>query len=160
MDFLITPFIGALPIKFGMGKTDLLDILPKDAIRDIPNFGKSSLSFFDNRLRLFFRNGKVAEIEFFRSDDDSQSMPAAEEFNIQIESEGVDPDVLNSDRAAHLLSKISSARYEPGIWLFPELGISVCVDSGSNISTSFCLFDKSLLSIHLEDTEDLPEGLS
>jgi hypothetical protein len=63
MRFVIHQYQGALPVKFGMSKEELVAMLPEIALKDIPTFGNSSKVIPENyRRELSSDNNRICSI--------------------------------------------------------------------------------------------------
>jgi hypothetical protein len=158
MKFIIKPYVGALPIKFGMTKDELVAFIPEIASKDIVTFGECQVNVLDF-LKLAFKNGKVTEIEFYTGYNDHQTGELNElEPNLELELDfpPLNPNLLVEDDALDQINNHLKASYTLTIWIYKDLGISFCGYDRSLDYRSFCIFAKEILPLQLEDTTEPP----
>ena len=159
MKYTIIPYVGAIPLKFGMTQQEISVFIPEILTVDIPTYGESQ-ALVSEYIKISFDNGLVTEIEFYTGYNNSQTGKLQEvtpDLEFDFEFENIDKAILNKDQVLDELNKSFRPKYLPTIWIYPEIGISFCGYDGSLDYRSFCMFARKMLEFHLEDTEDPPK---
>ncbi|BAV07962.1 hypothetical protein [Filimonas lacunae] len=160
MKFVIKPYEGALPVKFGMNQEQLIALFPEVATMDIPGFGVASI-MVQQKLKISFIKGVVTELEFYVGRNDANTgalVEPTEGLSLELDFAGLSSDLFTGNNALEQLTPAYPARYLPGIWIYPELGLSLCgYDKSPDYEYRVVnLFDKSVLQLQLMDTREEP----
>ncbi|WP_041257718.1 hypothetical protein [Fibrella aestuarina] len=160
MDFVIKPYEGALPLVFGMNREEVSSVFPQIEKSDIESFGSSQVNLGDD-IYLNFEDGKLSEIEFYTAKNDYTTGELSEltpDLNLILAINGQQLAILQFDNTLDLLNQIDTPKYADGVWIYPAIGATFYGYDRSQDYRSFCLFDKTLLSFHMEGAEEAPKS--
>ncbi|MBO0933301.1 hypothetical protein [Fibrella aquatilis] len=158
MRFTAKPHKGLLPIKFGMSKSDIKPFLPTISDFDIPTFGSAEVMPL-SYLKIHFSNGEVDEITVFTGTNNHKTGQLAQtepDLDLVIDYPDLPEDTLLLDQALDVINKKFKAKYEPTIWLYPDLCMSFCGYDRSLDYRSITIFLKKDLDFFLETMKDAP----
>lgn len=158
MDFIIKPYIGALPLTFGMSSEQVSSLFPQISKGDVVSFGPSQVNLNDD-IFLHFEDGKLVEIEFYTASNNYNTGELAEltpDLYLTLELDGQQLTVLQQDDTLDLLNRLDTPKYAEGVWIYPKIGATFYGYDRSQDYRSFTLFAKDLLSFHLEGANDAP----
>ena len=158
MTFIIKPYVGALPLLFGMNRDQVSELFSSINVSDIVTFGPCRVNITED-IFLHFEDGSLSEIEFYTGTNNYITGELAEltsNLILTLEMNDRQFDILQANETLGLLNELDDAKYADGAWIYPKVGAALYGYDGSQDYRSICLFNADLLSFNLKGAVDAP----